>query len=99
MFATGINEFSNNIGCWELGAYLGIGVSIIYLFGFFYAFDQCPILFAGVLCFVFSLGNFAPFSLWNLFHKIPPFSNMHVPTRMFLVFNFFRVQRLRICFR
>lgn len=88
IFPADIKEYSNDIGWWEVGAYLGIGVLIIYLLSFFYAFDQYPILFSGLLCLILCLGNFAPFSLWNLLHKLQPFSNMLIPTRMLLIFIF-----------
>lgn len=83
-----IKEFSNNIGWWEIGAYLGHGVVIIYLLSFVFALDQYPILFSSLLCLVFSLGNFVSFSLWSLLHKFPFFNSMYNSTRMLPVFIF-----------
>lgn len=68
----------------EYGAYLSPVVVLIALIGLIYKFRSCRLwLVTAIFFFIFGLGSYSEFSLWNLFMKLPGFASIRVPSRAF----------------
>lgn len=75
-------------GGWETGNYLGFTVVILFLLSFSLFRQQLSLILTSIFMLMLSMGDFAPYSPWNILHKLPLFGSFHVPTRVFVVFNF-----------
>ena len=68
----------------EYGAYISPVVVLIAIIGLIYKFRSCRLwLILAIFFFIFGLGSFSDFSLWNLFMKLPGFASIRVPSRAF----------------
>jgi len=72
-------------GWHEYGAYIGPMAVILLFVGPFVLWNQKSVLWPWVLgatvCFLISVGNFAPFSPWALLHQLPFYNQSRVPSR------------------
>ncbi|MBF0122665.1 MAG: hypothetical protein HQL21_04555 [Candidatus Omnitrophica bacterium] len=77
----------NYWGWWEFNAYVGIMPFALFLGGLtlrkYASWCLCAAIF-----FVISIGNFGPWSLWALLHRLPVFNTMQIPNRDNTVFIF-----------
>jgi len=68
----------------EYGAYISPVVILIAIIGLIYKFRKTRLwIVTAVFFFVFGLGSFSDYSLWNLFMNLPGFSSIRVPSRAF----------------
>ncbi len=68
----------------EYGAYISPVVVLIAIVGLIYKFRSCRLwLITAVFFFIFGLGSFSDYSLWNLFMNLPGFASIRVPSRAF----------------
>ncbi len=81
-------RFIKNTAWWEIGAYVGLVPSVLFVLSFKMIKKQWPLLLTAVFILLIGLGNFSGFAPWTVLHSGPVFSNMHIPTRIFIVFVF-----------
>ena len=68
----------------EYGAYISPILVILAVVGLLYRFRACRLwLVTTIFFFVFGLGHFSDYSLWDLFLKLPGFASIRVPSRAF----------------
>lgn len=68
----------------EYGAYISPVVVLMAAIGLIYKFHSCRLwLVTTVFFFIFGLGSFSDYSLWNLFMQLPGFASIRVPSRAF----------------
>jgi hypothetical protein len=71
-------------GWHEYSAYISPIIIILALFGIFKAFRRTRIwIIIAIFFFVFGLGHFSEYSLWNLMVQLPGFSSIRSPARGF----------------
>lgn len=73
----------------EYGANLGIMPLVLFAVSAVVLIKKWwPLILTGVLFFFLGLGNFSPYSPWNILQKLPVFNLMRVPSRFLIFFIF-----------
>ncbi len=71
-------------GWHEYSAYISPLVVLLAIVGIIFAFKKSRLwLIIAIFFFIFGLGHFADFSLWNLIMQLPGFSSIRSPARAF----------------
>ncbi|HRZ40352.1 MAG TPA: hypothetical protein P5246_05010, partial [Candidatus Omnitrophota bacterium] len=80
--------FMRPLNWWEFGSYIGIVPVVIFVLSFKLVRRQWPLLLTAVCVFVIGLGNFSALAPWTLLHRAPVFCNMHISSRVWVIFLF-----------
>ncbi len=81
-------RFMKHTAWWELGAYVGIVPLGLFVLSFRLIRRHWPLLLTAVSLLLIGIGNFSPFAPWTMLHRYPVFSDMNMPSRIWIVFIF-----------
>ncbi len=82
------NSLYGSAGWWEMGAYIGYVAVLFYLFSFTLIKQHWSLLLISLIFLTMSLGNFCVLSPWSIFHRLPLYNCLQVPSRVHLFFIF-----------
>ncbi len=80
--------FMNDLRWWEFGSYIGIVPAVLFMLSFKLFKERWPLLLTAVITLAIGIGNFSNFAPWTIIHAWPVLRNMHIPSRIFIVFVF-----------